>query len=260
MRLDDLQTWPTAGLESPLRLPLRRGPAWSSPHLRRLDGDDRFVVRLVPALQLASSDALLATTKALHAELEDFGIGVPPRLYVIGSRHRDGAPQGLIVTRIVTGNPLLDALASGSLDLAEVDRLCCFLVDYFEAKYVRGGGCLSDLKPGQFVYGSIDGDVRLWMVDLDPGYIEVAPTTSDPRQLAALHWRISDIVTVLTAAERLAGHPLRRTRHRIDDVLESQLFADPGLGYRWEALRAAMTMGMAVDGAQWMEEVLRAGT
>ncbi|MEW6473563.1 MAG: hypothetical protein AB1679_14950 [Actinomycetota bacterium] len=70
MALDDLQTWPGPDDESPFRRPLVGHADWTSPHIRRFDGDSRFVVRLVPALQLASSPDLLPTTKALHAELD----------------------------------------------------------------------------------------------------------------------------------------------------------------------------------------------
>jgi hypothetical protein len=257
MTMDDLQTWPTQSSESPFRLPLVPHPEWPSVHLRVFDGDTGFVARLVPALQLASSDRLLVITKALHDELERFGIAVPPRIYLLGSRHRDGMRQGFIVARVVKGTGLRTALAADPTLAGEADRLCCALVDYYRSKYETGGARLSDLKLEQFIVGSIDGIKALWMIDLDPGYVEAEPATQNPRHLASLHWRVAEVTTILISAEQAAGQTLVQARARFDTLLSSVMFDHPSAGGRAEALAKGLADGTPVDGAEWMQAQLR---
>lgn len=258
MTMDDLQTWPTHSSESPFRLPLVLHPEWPSAHIRVFDGDACFVARLVPALQLASSDRLLVMTKSLHEELERFGVAVPPRIYLLGSRHRDGEPQGFIVARVVEGTGLLSALAADPTLAGEADRLCSALADYYQSKYENGGARLSDLKLEQFMAGTIDGVKALWMVDLDPGYVETAAATENPRQLASLHWRVAEVATMLISAEQASGHRLVQARARFDGLLTSGMFDHPSARGRAEALGAALVEGTPIDGAEWMQAQLRA--
>lgn len=258
MSLDELQTWPTDDSGSPFRWPLVPHPRWSSPHLRIFDRDGRFVVRLVPALQLASSPDLLAKTKALHEELETFGLFVPPRLYLFGSRHRDGTSQGLIVARAVDGDDVLSVLERRTIPVAVVDGLCQALLDYYDAKYRHGGLRLSDLKPEQFVYGAIDGVQGLWMVDLDPGFVEAERETTDARKLASLHWRVADVVTMIVSAERLCGEQLSEARRRLEELLATGMFRHPTAQARPAVLQGALTTGRDVDGSVWVQEQLRA--
>lgn len=255
--MDDLQTWPTEGSESPFRLPLVPHPEWSSAHIQVFDGDARFVARLVPALQLASSDRLLVTTKALHEELERFGVAVPPRIYLLGSRHRDGTPQGFIVARVVEGTGLLSALAADPALAGEADLLCSVLADYYQSKYEHGGARLSDLKLEQFILGTVDGVKALWMVDLDPGYVETEPATENLRQLASLHWRVAEVATILISAEQATGKRLVQARNRFDALLTSGMFDHPSARGRAEALAKGLADGTPVDGAEWMQAQLR---
>jgi hypothetical protein len=259
MTLDDLQTWPEPDDESPFRRLLVPHPDWASPHIRQFDGDPRFVVRLVPALQLASSPDLLPTTMALHAELERFGIPVPPRMYLVGSRHRDGSPQAFIVACAIDGVDLLDAVAVDGRRAGGVDRVCCALIRYYEVKYREGGCRLSDLKLEQFVFGPLDGDHRLWMVDLDPGYVEITPATGDAQALASLHWRVAEVARILTSVERVSGMALVETRRRFEDLLASDMFRHPSASGRAAAIAQAIGDGTEIDGARWVREQLRAG-
>ena len=259
MTLDELQTWPEPDAESPFRLPLVSHPDWTSPHIRRFDGDSRFVVRLVPALQLASSPDLLPTTMALHGELESFGIPVPPRMYIVGSRHHDGSPQAFIVARVIDGMGLLDAVTADGRMAGSVDHLCCALIHYYEVKYREGGRRLSDLKLEQFVCGPLDGEHRLWMVDLDPGYVEISPGTDDARALASLHWRVAEVARILTSVERVSGVTLGEARRRFGNLLESEMFGHPSALGRAADIAEAIGGGVEVDGAQWVREQLRAG-
>ena len=255
--MDDLQTWPPDGSESPFRLPLVLHPEWSSAHIRVFEGDARFVARLVPALQLASSDRLLVTTKALHEELERFGVAVPPRIYLLGSRHRDGTPQAFIVARVVEGTGLLSALAADPTLAAEADQLCSALSDYYQSKYEHGGARLSDLKLEQFMVGTVDDVKALWMVDLDPGYVETDPATENPRHLASLHWRVAEVATILVSAEQATGQTLVQARARFDALLASAMFEHPSARGRAEALASGLADGTPVDGAEWMQAQLR---
>jgi hypothetical protein len=257
MTMDDLQTWPTHGSESPFRLPLVQHPEWPSAHIRVFEGDARFVARLVPALQLASSDRLLVTTKALHEEIERFGVAVPPRIYLLGSRHRDGMPQGFIVAQVVEGTDLLSALAVDPTLAGEADRLCSVLADYYQSKYENGGARLSDLKLEQFIVGTVDGVEALWMVDLDPGYVETDPVTENPRHLASLHWRVAEVATILISAEQATGRSLVQARARFDALLTSGMFDHPSACGRAGALAKGLADGAPVDGAEWMQAQLR---
>jgi hypothetical protein len=257
MTMDELQTWPTQSSDSPFRLPLVPHPQWPSLHIRAFEGDAGFVARLVPALQLASSDRLLLTTKALHEELEGFGIAIPPRIYLLGSRHRDGMPQGFIVARVVEGTDLVSALAADLTLADEADRLCCALADYYQRKYDTGGARLSDLKLEQFIVGFVDDIKALWMVDLDPGYVETEPATQNPRHLASLHWRIAEVATILIRSEQAAGQTLVQARARFDALLISGIFDHPSARGRAEALARGLADGAPVDGADWMQAQLR---
>jgi hypothetical protein len=257
MTMDELQTWPTQSSESPFRLPLVPHPQWPSMHIRVFDGNAGFVARLVPALQLESSDRLLLTTKALHEELERFGVAIPPRIYLLGSRHSDGMPQGFIVARVVEGTDLVSALATDPTLAEEADGLCCALADYYQSKYDSGGARLSDLKLEQFVVGSVDGIEALWMVDLDPGYVETDPATQNPRHLASLHWRVAEVATILIRAEQAAGQTLVHARARFDTLLVSGIFDHPSARGRAEALARGVADGAPVDGAEWMQAQLR---
>ena len=258
MTLDELQTWPEPDAESPFRRPLVPHPDWRSPHIRRFDGDSRFVVRLVPALQLASSPDLLPTTMALHAELESFGIPVPPRMYLVGSRHHDGSSQAFIVAGAIDGMGLLDAATADRRMACSVDHLCCALIHYYEVKYREGGRRLSDLKLEQFVSGALDGEHRLWMVDLDPGYVEITPAADDARALASLHWRVAEVARILTSVERVSGVTLVEARRRFENLLASEMFGHPSASGRAAAIAEAIGGGTEVDGVQWVRE-LRAG-
>jgi hypothetical protein len=259
MSLEELQTWPGPESESPFRWRLVVEPGWSSPHIRRFDGDARFVVRLIPSLQLASCGDLLEVTMRLHGELESIGIGVPPRLYVRGSRHRDGSPQAFVVARVVDGAPLVEAAATNARAVHGIDRVCVALVDYYDRKYRQGGPRLSDIKLEQFVFGALDGEAQPWMVDLDPGYVSAPPMTGDGRALASLHWRVAEVVRIVTAVERVAGSRLASARRRLEGLFASPMFDHPSARERPAMLAEALATGSEVDGAGWVREQLRAG-
>jgi hypothetical protein len=137
-----LLTWPEEGDESPFRRRLVESEYARSPHgrLRMFEDDGRWVVRLVPALQLAAVPGLLAASRRLHDDVEAVGVPLPPpRLYVMGSRHRDGNPQGFVVARTVTRSEDPGERSLRPSFASETDRLCVALARYYEAHYEAGG-------------------------------------------------------------------------------------------------------------------------
>lgn len=251
----ELWTWPEGDAESPFR---RRLVAWasaSSKDLRRFEGDDRFVVRLVPSLQLQGAPGLLTTARRLHAELEAVGVAVPPRLYVVGSRHTDGAPQAFVVARTVTGTPLSDLPAGAGAGVAgPAEELCVALLAHLETKFEAGGAYLPDLKLEQFVHGWVDDptDVRPYLVDLDPGSVSIEARTADPLALARLQWRIAEVANMVVSLEGIAGVAFAAARARLDGVTASPVFA--GAEPRVSALRSALSDGATLDGLEWVQE------
>ncbi len=219
------------------------------------DGDGRFVVRLVPSLQLAVVPGLLAISRELHAELESVGISLPPRLYVMGSHHRDGAPQGFVVARTVVRCDVprqREALASFTVG---ADALCVALAGYYEARYATGGRVVPDIRLDQFVFGSIDGEYpRLWFVDLDPGFVEIEALTTTPIQLARIHWRIAETANMAVGLEAIVGQRLPATRATITRLLDSEMFRHPTAVERPATLSRILDEGETFDGGQWVQE------
>jgi hypothetical protein len=250
-------TWPGEADESPFRRQLVEGQTIRSPkgRLRMFQGDPRFVVRLVPSLQLAAVPGLLAISRELHAELEALGVALPPRLYVVGSRHHDGAPQGFVVARTVIGR---DAPADGRSRrtiAAQGDALCVALLGYYEGRYDRGGRVVSDIRLDQFVFGEIDDEPpRLWFVDLDPGFVEIERRTTQPIQLARLHWRIAEMANMIAGLEAMTGTELPAARAEINRLLDSEMFGHPTAAARPAILARVLADGETFDGGQWVQE------
>jgi len=182
-------TWPDDGDESPFRRRLVESEAIRSPkgRLRVFDGDGRFVVRLVPSLQLAGVPGLLALSRRLHGELDALGVALPPRLYVMGSRHRDGAPQGFVVARTVVRCEVPSFGRALAAFAANGESLAAALAGYYEARYETGGRVMPDIRLDQFVFGRIDDQgPQLWFVDLDPGFVQIGARTTNAVELARL--------------------------------------------------------------------------
>ena len=221
------------------------------------EGDGRFVVRLVPSLQLAVVPGLLAISRQLHGELESVGISLPPRLYVMGSRHRDGTPQGFVVARTVVRCELprdCGALASFTV---EADALCVALAGYYAARYETGGRVAPDIRLDQFVFGRIDGEgPRLWFVDLDPGFVEIGARTDGALELARVHWRIAETANMVVGLEAIAGQRLQAARTAIARLLESDMFEHPSAAERPAVLCKILDEGETFDGGQWVQEQL----
>jgi len=250
-------TWPDEGEESPFRRRLVESEAVPSPkgRLRVFEGDGRFVVRLVPSLQLAGVPGLLGLSRRLHGELEAVGVALPPRLYVMGSRHYDGEPQGFVVARtVVRCEPPSHGRALASF-AAEADALCVALVGYYEARYQTGGRVVPDIRLDQFVFGRIDDlGPRLWFVDLDPGFVEIKGRTSDALELARLHWRIAETANILIGLEAAAGQQLPSARREIGRLLRSDMFRHPSAAERPARLARVLDDGEPFDGGLWVQE------
>jgi hypothetical protein len=252
-----LLTWPEEGDESPFRRRLVESDSIQSPkgRLRVFEGDERFVVRLVPSLQLAGVPGLLAITSRLHGELESLGVPLPPRLYVMGSRHRDGAAQGFVVARAVVPADVYDDAGPVTSRAVLADRLCVALAGYYEARYETGGRLVPDIRLDQFVFGHIDGDgPTLWFVDLDPGFVEIRPRTSDGLELARLHWRIAETANMIVGLEAAVGQPLPGARAEIGRLLRSAMFRHPSAVERPAILTKILDGGETFDGGQWVQE------
>lgn len=248
-------TWPEEGVESPFRRRLVESPTIQSPkgRLRVFEGDGRFVIRIVPSLRLAVAPGLLASSRRLHEELESVGVPIPARLYVLGSRHHDGAAQGFVVARTVIRCDVPRNGAAGFAD--EADGLCVALAGYYEARYDRGGRFLPDIRLDQFVFGSIDAEPpRLWFVDLDPGFVEVEARTSDPVQLARVHWRIAETANMIIGLEAAVGRRLARARAEIDRLLGSGMFRHPSAAQRPAVLMRILDEGELFDGGEWVQQ------
>jgi hypothetical protein len=251
-----LLTWPEEGHESPFRRPLVESDSIRSPkgRLRVFQGDGRFVVRLVPSLQLAAVPGLLAISRGLHAELEAVGVPLPPRLYLMGSRHRDGAPQGFVVARTVTRCAISPDGSSLAL-AAEANRLCVALARYYDARYETGGRVVPDIRLDQFVFGCIDGEEpRLWLIDLDPGFVEIQARTTDAVELARLHWRIAEAANLIVGLEATGGQRLPAARAEIRRLLRSDMFRHPSAAERPAVLARILDEGEPFDGGQWVQE------
>jgi hypothetical protein len=255
MDLGDFQTWPGSDDESPFGRPLTPTEWLPSSRLRTFLGDSGYAVRIVASAQLNAVPDLMAGTKHLHEELEAYGISLPPRLYVVGSRHRDGAAQAFVAARRVIGTDLAGALADPVVAL-EADRLAASLLRYYDAKYREGGRYLTDLKLEQFVHGVVDGDVtpRLWFVDLDAGWVEQAPGSGDPVEMARLQWWVAEVANIVTAAEQASHQWLVAARTGFERILGSPLFDDERGAPRRNEITSALEGGTSVDGARWLHE------
>jgi len=258
--MGSFQTWPPEGAESPFRHRLVEGEHIRSRHdrLRVFKEDPRFVVRIVSSLQLEGVPDLLSTSKRLHAELEAAGVAIPPRLYVLGSRHSDGHRQGFVVARAVTGSNASGGLSGGPSLAPEMDALCARLVGYYEAKYESGGAFLPDIRLDQFVYGHLDDALpRLWFVDLDPGFVRTGPRTADALELARLHWRIAEVANMIVGLEMAIGRRLEAARAELGRLLRSPMFDHPSAAGRPAVVLKVLREREAFDGGEWMQEQFR---
>ncbi|MCA1845503.1 MAG: hypothetical protein LC792_20375 [Actinobacteria bacterium] len=254
-------TWPAEGDESPFRHRLVENDAIRSPkgRLRVLEGDGRFVVRLVPSLQLAGVPGLLAITRRLHGELESVGLALPPRLYLMGSRHRDGTPQGFVVARAVVGCEMPGGGRELSAFAAEADALGVTLAGYYEARFETGGRVVPDIRLDQFVFGRVDDrGPQLWFVDLDPGFVEIRARTTDAVELARVHWRIAETAAIVAGLEAAAGRRLPAARAAIARLLASDMFRHASAEERPAVLRRILDEGELFDGGQWVQEQIAA--
>jgi hypothetical protein len=261
--MGSFQTWPSEGAESPFRGRLVERPEIRSRHgrLRVFEDDLRFVVRIVSSLQLEGVPDLLSTSKRLHAELEATGVAIPPRLYVLGSRHSDGHPQGFVVARSITGSNISGGRNGGPALAPEMDALCARLVGYYQAKYESGGAFLPDIRLDQFVYGHLDdadAAPRLWFVDLDPGFVRIGPRTEDALELASLHWRIAEVANMIVGLEMAVGRRLETARAELGRLLRSPMFDHPSAAGRPAVVSKILRDRAAFDGGEWMQEQYRA--
>jgi hypothetical protein len=259
--MGSFETWPGEGAESPFRRRLVECEEIRSRHgrLRVFEDDLRFVIRIVSSLQIEGAPDLLSTSRRLHAELEATGVAIPPRLYVVGSRHSDGRPQGFVVARTVTGSNVSGAPLTGDPSVASgMDSLCVRLVGYYEAKYQSGGAFLPDIRLDQFVYGHLDGaPARLWFVDLDPGFVRIGPRTADALQLASLHWRIAEVANMIVGLEVATGRRLEAARAELGRLLHSPMFEHPSAAGRPAVVLRVLRQREAFDGGEWMQEQFR---
>ena len=250
-------TWPDDGDESPFRRRLVESEAIRSPkgRLRVFDGDGRFVVRLVPSLQLAGVPGLLALSRRLHGELDALGVALPPRLYVMGSRHRDGAPQGFVVARTVVRCEVPSFGRALAAFAANGESLAAALAGYYEARYETGGRVMPDIRLDQFVFGRIDDQgPQLWFVDLDPGFVQIGARTTNAVELARLHWRIAETANLIIGLEAAAGRQLPAARAKIKRLLGSNMFRHPSAAERPAVLSGILEEGEPFDGGQWVQQ------
>lgn len=245
-RVSDLMPFPDE-----LRAPV----GFSSPQDRLRELPERgVVVRLVPE-PLSGTDRL-ARCLALFTELTTFGVAAPPISAVVGHAV-DATRSGYIVTRRVSGRSLADAFdATPERAARAAGSLTSALSRYYSHKFERGGDYLVDMRPEQFVLGTLPGGVATeapYWVDHDPVYVTFDPTNAGPVAIAQAHWAVANIVNILVRGELAVGRKLTDARAALEPLLAWMLTSDGGRARR-QLIDQALRDGEIVQGRWWVSQ------
>src|ERR1041384_1593450 len=234
---------------APFRGMLRPDSRFPSEHnrLRTSDANSDLVIRIVEGPYWTFEN--LHTARAVLLELAtSYGVTIPDSSWLISGAKDERAAY--VVTRVVRGEPLRD-VAESAMARKHLLHACQCLSRYYFNKWRDGGLYQADLHADQFVFGSVgEESPRLYMVDVDPGFVELTPATKDPWALARLHRRLADVVNMAGLVLRGDVSSHQELVPELDEVLRSELL--DGAQDRRAELRHALQVGDEVDGSRWL--------
>ena len=121
---------------------------------------------------------VLTTGRMLFKELKtDYGINSSGFSPIIGS-DAEGQPAGFILSHRVHGTPIVQIEHPSQETSRQFDELGAKVAGYFQSKFLSDELCLIDLRPPNFMYGTLeeDTDPSVYLVDMDPLYMKIGAT------------------------------------------------------------------------------------
>ncbi|OGF25278.1 hypothetical protein A2303_03155 [Candidatus Falkowbacteria bacterium RIFOXYB2_FULL_47_14] len=151
--------------------------------------------------------------KKEFTELEDFGVRVPRRDFLIG-KNEAGEKAILTVIDRVRGKNLekADAAENGKKLSAKGEELCLSLINYLTSKTRDRQPYLWDVfHYKQYVYGQTEKDEEnhIYMVDVEPLYWEYNNVTCDYACVNISLWHLTALVNLL---ELKTGQKLKKIK------------------------------------------------